>query len=108
MQIVYRAPVIVARIDTTDYLTVFLWFAAAGLLTLAGFYAVAAVRKWALRRDAVATFTLQDLRDMRTRGEISDREFATLRAQLLAQVDATPERRADDAGDVHAAGDDRP
>ncbi len=108
-------PVLAALTDSADILTVFLWFAAAGLLTLVGFYAVVAMRKWTLRRDAVATFTLQDLREMRGRGEINDREFATLRTQLLDQMGVTGEvpptaadPGADDAGGASAAGDDAP
>jgi predicted secreted protein len=69
-----------------DLLTVFLWFAIAAAVAVAGFYAAAAVRRWSERDQPVASFTIQDLRDMRSRGEISEQEFVAMRGALLAEL----------------------
>ena len=68
-----------------DVFTVFFWFAGAAALALLGFYLALALRRWAQRDQRVETFTFQDLRDMRARGQISEREFAAVRAALLAR-----------------------
>jgi hypothetical protein len=73
--------------DETPVLTVFIWFAGAAVLALGGFYVVRAVRRWIVQEDAPETFTIQDLREMRARGDITDPEFAAMRAKLLAQLD---------------------
>ncbi len=73
--------------DGSQIFSVFLWFVLAAVLGLAGFYAVMAVRRWVSREETVPTFTIQDLRDMRNRGDINDHEFVTMRAKLLAQLD---------------------
>ncbi len=102
-------PVLAEFAYRRDVFEVFIWFGAAGLLTLVGFYVVAAVRRWALRRHAVATFTLQDLRDLRMRGELNEREFATLRAQLLDQMGATADGpSAPDEPNADCTGDGDP
>lgn len=68
-------------------LGVFVSFAAIAILILVGFYAAVAVRRWIQREDKVQSFTFQDLRDMRARGEINEQEFAAMRGALLAQFD---------------------
>ena len=70
-----------------DFLAIFVWFGVAAVLGLTGYYIVVAIRRWIQRDEEVATFTIQDLRDMRARGQISDQEFAAMRAALLAQLD---------------------
>ncbi len=65
----------------------FVWFVLATAAALAGFYLVIAVRRWAQKDERVTTFTLQDLREMRARGQITESEFAAMRATLLAQLD---------------------
>ena len=87
-------------------LSVYLWVAVGVALFLFGVYAALAVRRWAHREDQSATFTFQDLRDMRARGEISEQEFASVRNALLARLEtdlqppappAAPAPPADDA-----------
>ncbi len=68
-------------------LPVFLWFAVGAGFMLAGLYAVVAIRRWIHREDKISTFTFQDLRDMRARGEITEQEFAAVRNALLARLD---------------------
>jgi hypothetical protein len=51
-----------------------------------GLYLAVAVRRWVQSEEPVGSFTLQDLRDMRARGEISAQEFATMRTALLAEL----------------------
>ncbi len=70
-----------------ELLTIFVWFAIAALAAVGGIYLLMVVRKWAQREQRPATFTIQDLRDMRARGDISEQEFAAMRAALLAQLD---------------------
>lgn len=72
---------------TGELLTIFAWFAIAALAALGGIYLLLAVRKWTQREQRTITFTIQDLRDMRARGEITEQEFAAMRATLLAQLD---------------------
>lgn len=67
--------------------SVFLWFAFGAVFVLAGFYAVMAVRRWSHREERITTFTFQDLRDMRARGEITEQEFVAVRNALLARLD---------------------
>jgi hypothetical protein len=74
-----------------ELLTMFLWFAAAALAAVCGLYLAVAVRRWAQSEKPVGSFTLQDLRELRARGEISEQEFAALRTALLAEVQRAPE-----------------
>ena len=50
------------------------------------------VRKWAQREEPVGSFTLEDLRDLRARGQITEQEFAALRAALLSDLRVLPMR----------------
>lgn len=52
---------------------------------IGGFFLARMVRSWARADATVETFTLQDLREMRTRGEISDAEFERMRAAIIGQ-----------------------
>lgn len=72
-----------------DFLSIFIWFVIAAILVLCGYYVAVAVRRWVQRDETVATFTIQDLRDMRARGQISDQEFAAMRTALLTQLELT-------------------
>ncbi len=72
-----------------DVLEVFFWFAVAAAAALAGFYIAVAVRRWAQGSDAIQSFTFQDLRDMRARGQIDEREFTAMRAALLSRLNTT-------------------
>ena len=81
-----------------DLLTVFLWFVVAAAVAVAGFYVAAAVRRWTERDQPVVSFTFQDLRDMRARGEISAREFVLMRSALLAELKLEDESSAAQPG----------
>ena len=86
----------------SELLTIFAWFAIVALAAVGGIYLVMAVRRWAQHEQRAATFTIQDLREMRARGDISDQEFAAMRSAILAELDTprpkpTPPPRA--AGD---------
>lgn len=73
-----------AAVDVS-LVNVFVWFAVAAIASVGGYYLVVAVRRWTQREVQVETFTLQDLRDMRARGDISAQEFSAMRAALLAR-----------------------
>jgi|GEM_PF-1312860 len=88
----------------SDVLEVFLWFAVAAAAALAGFYIAVAVRRWAQGSDTVQTFTFQDLRDMRARGQIDEREFAAMRAALLSRLNTTDLQGGAADGDTAADG----
>jgi hypothetical protein len=70
-----------------DVLVLFVLFLLAAVVALAGFYAAVAIRRWSQREVRATTFTFQDLRDMRSSGQISDREFVAMRAALLAELE---------------------
>ena len=81
----------IAAEDITDgmqFVDVFFWFGVAAVLGLVGFYVIRSLRRWISREQPIQTFTIQDLREMRDRGDITDQEFVTMRARLLAQVRA--------------------
>lgn len=94
--------------NASDLLTVFLWFAVAAVLVAAGFVAALAVRRWTQREQSVVSFTFQDLREMRSRGDITDAEFAAMRAALLGEMNADERTGASGVGEEGAAqpGDD--
>lgn len=94
-------------VGDADLVGVFLWFAVVAVASLAGFYLVAALRRWMQREARIESFTLQDLRDMRARGDISDHEFSAMRAALLAQQDIGDARAADDSASAGRSGDAR-
>ncbi len=70
-------------------------------LVLLGAIALLAVVTWIVRRWAVtrnqapdrAVFSLQHLRDMRDEGQITQKEFETLKAKLLEPYRASPQRK---------------
>jgi len=98
--------------ETSQVLSVFGWFAVASVAALAGFCVIIAVRRWTQREESVETFTFQDLRDMRSRGEITEREFAAMRAALVAQMSGevpSPPSLLQESGPAepaHEGGDD--
>jgi hypothetical protein len=67
-----------------------LWVMLAAILAIGGTYLARAVRRWARREESVEAFTLQDLRDMRARAEISEQEYAALRVALLGRAGVAP------------------
>lgn len=62
------------------------WLVVVVAAILAGFAAVVAVRKWARREVRAEAFTIQDLRDLRARGQITEAEFVAMRAALLQEM----------------------
>ncbi len=86
----HLSAVILGKVPGPDeLLSLFLWFGAAAVAAVAGYCVVLAVRRWAQREERVPTFTFQDLREMRARGQISEQEFASMRDALLIQAGAT-------------------
>lgn len=81
------AALVAVTSGANDILVIFVWFTVAAVLGLGGYYIVVAVRRWVQREESIGTFTIQDLRDMRARGQINDQEFAAMRSALLAQLD---------------------
>lgn len=70
-----------------DVLPAIGWLAFTIAAIFAGLIVVFAVRRWASHEVKTDTFTIQDLREMRARGEISEQEFQSMRAALLAELD---------------------
>jgi uncharacterized membrane protein len=90
-------PILAGSSAGEQFLTVFIWFAAAAVLALGGFYLVVAVRRWISRDQVISTFTIQDLRELRDRGDITELEFTAMRAKLLAQLDLSGPGDASDS-----------
>ena len=93
--------------DLSTPLSVGLWLMLAAVLGLAGTYLAVKVKQWARREQAPEAFTLQDLREMRARCEISEAEFESLRAALLARSDLGV-HTADACGDEESLSDASP
>ncbi len=70
-----------------DVLPLLGWFGVTAAGALVGFYVALAIRRWAQRDEPTGTFTFQDLRDMRARGEITEHEFQAMRTALLARME---------------------
>lgn len=70
------------------------------------------LRRWAFSGQAgTATedWSLQHLRELRKRGELTEEEFERLRRNMIAQFQATGSTRADSAGhENESGGDSRP
>jgi hypothetical protein len=69
------------------------WFVGVAGAILGGVIIVLTVRKWSRRDVRTETFTIQGLRELRARGQISEQEFAAMRAALLSGL-KTPDRAA--------------
>ena len=106
--------VIAATPGAGEVLTLFVWFVLVAVIALSGFYIAIAIRRWSQREVRPATFTFQDLRNLRASGQINDREFAAMRVALLAELalnesaeaelsGATPRSATDDMPDGGAA-----
>ena len=82
---------------SADVFAILLWLV---LVIVGGFVVAVAVRRWAQREErAVGSFTFQDLRDMRARGEITEQEFAAMRTALLARIDLDRAAEGPEAGE---------
>jgi uncharacterized membrane protein len=88
-----------------DIVPLFIWTAVVVVVALAGFGVAVAVRRWMSREEPIETFTFQDLREMRARGDISEQEFAAMRAALLARMDLEADPR-ESAGPTSAPSED--
>lgn len=79
---------IIAAADLTNVL--FIGAAVFGALLLggAGYLLVRRVRAWTQQDEKIESFTLQDLRELRQRGEISPKEYDALRKTIIAGVAA--------------------
>ena len=76
--------------DVGGPLAIGLWVMLAAVLALGGFLVALKVKSWSRRDQSPEPFTLQGLRDMRARKEITEREFSSLRAALLGRPSPTP------------------
>ena len=96
-----------ALADLAPVLSRSLWVMLAAVLALgvAGIFAGVAVKRWSRREEAVEVFTLQDLREMRDRGEITEAEFAALRAEVLGRAAAGASAASTDESGPQDGGD---
>lgn len=76
------------------------------ILVIVGVVVALMVRRWArTEEDLGNVFTLQDLRDMRDRGDISEVEFRTMRGEMLGRfTDNNPANRDADGGQSRDVG----
>ncbi len=75
--------VLLADAKPGDLLNVALLIALAAAVAVSGIFAALALRRWAKRDAPAEAFTLQDLREMKARGQIDEREFLAMRAAIL-------------------------
>ncbi len=73
-------------LDSAQLVSLLFMFGIVAAAAVAGYLVVLAVRRWSQQEEPAATFTFQDLRDMREKGQITDQEFAAMRAALLAEM----------------------
>ncbi len=67
------------------------WLAGLGVLVVVGAVVIYLLRRSLGRGDAPPEgFTLQDLREMRAAGRISDAEFAAMRAAIIGRLTEEP------------------
>ncbi len=62
------------------------WMAVVIVAVGIGVAIVSVVRRWSQREEQIETFTFQDLREMRERGDISEEEFAAMRHVVLSHM----------------------
>jgi len=79
----------------TDALVVSLLVMVMAVAGIGGAWVALKVRRWSRQDDQREPFTLQELREMWARHEISDQEFEALRGQVLGRAAA----RSSSAGD---------
>ncbi len=86
---------------------VFGWALVVLVLVLAGFMAIAWLRRW-MKEDDVPTggigFGLGELRQMHARGELSDEEYERARGKMTASAKAVTAAMPDPAGGRRAPG----
>jgi uncharacterized membrane protein len=76
----------------TDVLVVSLLVTVVAGAGIGGACVALKVRRWSRQDDQREPFTLQELREMRARHEISEQEFQALRGQLLGRAAARLQR----------------
>jgi len=72
--------------DLGRALSVGLWLGLAAVLLVAGAAVARSLGRWVRRHEPTPAFTLEELREMRRRGEITEQEFAALRAEVLGRL----------------------
>lgn len=85
---------------TSDTLSAFVWIAvlaaAAIVAWIGALYVARSIRRRVHMDGTYQPFTLQDIREMRARGLITESEFATMRASILGKLrsdgDAEPNK----------------
>jgi hypothetical protein len=93
---------LLAETNLSNALMVGLWVMLAAILGVAGTRLALAVRRRFRTDPPTQTFTLQDLRELRDKGELSEQEFAALRALTLSRMaaDAPDSAERPDAADL--------
>ena len=72
------------------------WIGLAVLLGLTGMFVIRRVRTWTQAEKEADAFTLQDLRNMHARGDISDTEFDAMRTDMISGIAARRLRNGPD------------
>ncbi len=74
--------------DNAGQLPADLWLmlAVAFVICGAGLVVAHLVKRWSRREHPSLTFTLQDLRELRDRGDITEPEYTALRAEILGHA----------------------
>ena len=99
---------IIAAGGIQDVFGIGVWLMAAVIAGIAGIYLVRFVRQWTRKSQPGRNFTLQELREMRQAGQLSDTEFNALKGQVIrgaAEVKATDEIAVGDQIDGEDAAD---
>lgn len=85
--------VLLADAKIANALTTALACMAVAIAAIAGFYLTRAIKRWMAREAPAEPFTLQDIREMKARGEIDEREFQAMRAAILGAAASKPSKR---------------
>ncbi len=99
---------IIAAGGIQDVFGIGAWLMAAVIAGIAGIYLVRFVRQWTRKSHLGRNFTLQELREMRQAGQLSDTEFNALKGQVIrgaAEAKATDEIAVGDQTDSEGATD---
>lgn len=72
---------------------------------VAGLYVVVAIKRWLNRDESIDTFSLQELRELKQRGELTPAEFEALRGEIIASAGRTPPKPANEKRPPPADGD---
>lgn len=72
-------------LDMSNVFTLGFLIMLAAIAAIGGFAVAARLRRWTTTEQPTEAFSMQDLREMRQRGQISDQEFETMRAAILGR-----------------------